>query len=389
MGSKPLQYILENIKEGCRYNCTITLPRTHEFHSFKMKDVLTQQVVESIRTGDYYKLPINSGYYLELNNGRPINHYSLQPPSLTIQDLKDALPGIVFSVDKYNFGFKNFKPLCSIEDIKTLSGYLCIDIDKLNQEDLIKYKTDLFHKFSFVKAVFVSPSGKGLKIVIKYNDCSGFLSDPNIRKDVHMWKDVYHELNMQLFSEIHQQTGLNCDPNAIDMNRLCYMSFDPEILIRIDNDVNPFNFKNINSGTKTISTVSEYKKAIKKERENYKFHEIKEGDASKFVNDLLFFINFMDKNNKRPFRDSDYDSVIYFIFGMVDAAHVYGLEKSLTYDLVNKVISLDPYYRDHKGEGESFIRNRFENAWSNYNPNRVDRRTLFTVNAMMNRILQV
>lgn len=389
MGSAPISRLLDGIKNGFRYNCTITLSRTHKFHSFKLKDVITKNVVEAIRTGDFSKLPLDKGFYLELTDNKPKFHSNLPPPEITTLDLKDALPCIVFSVNNYNPGMDKYKPKSKIEDINTLSGYICIDIDKLLPEDIAQYKHEIFMTFYFVKAIFTSPSGNGLKVIIKYNDTSNFLNDSEVKDDIFMRKDVYHKLNMNLFDEIYEKTGIKCDPDAIDMNRLCFISYDPDILIREDAEMIPYLFREFNRENKIIKTVKNYKSEIKTQRSRETEQVIKEGDGAKFINDVRFFIEQMKSKNIRPFADSDYNSVIYFIMGMVDAANVFDIDKNTTYDLVYQVISQDSYYGNHKGEGESFIQARFENIWNRYNPLREDRRTYKSVINLMKRILHV
>ena len=93
------------------------------------------------------------------------------------------------------------------------TGLICIDIDNIKDIEDIKNAVSLD---KFTLAVFVSPSGAGLKIIVKINEnehLNSFLA----------LKDFYeHSL------------GVVVDEQCKDVSRLCFVSYDTEIFINED-----------------------------------------------------------------------------------------------------------------------------------------------------------
>jgi hypothetical protein len=102
------------------------------------------------------------------------------------------------------------------------SGYVILDLDKLNPSDLEKAKSiasSITHTF----AAFVSPSGNGLKIIVAVNSTA-----------------EHHNLAFQQVSDYYEnQLQLNLDPSGKDVSRLCFMSYDPDCYRNINAE--PFN----------------------------------------------------------------------------------------------------------------------------------------------------
>jgi len=113
-------------------------------------------------------------------------------------DLKKNLPSICFSGT-----FSERKDECLIKH----SGYLILDFDNLENAKLSKEQ--LFKK-DYVKASWISPSGKGVKVLVK-------IADGNKHKE--HFQALQDEFN-------------NIDKSGINVSRVCYESYDPEILIR-------------------------------------------------------------------------------------------------------------------------------------------------------------
>ena len=118
-------------------------------------------------------------------------------------DLKKLLPAICFSG---TFTKRNDKA------IKEHSGLICLDFDGYNNSrDLLQEKEKL-SKNKFIYAVFISPSGNGLKALVKI---------PPI-PDNH--KSYFLSLQNYLNSEYFDKTCKN-------LSRVCYESYDPLIHI--------------------------------------------------------------------------------------------------------------------------------------------------------------
>lgn len=130
------------------------------------------------------------------------------------QKLKSNLPSICFS--------GTFKPDRRDIDLIDHSGFICLDFD--NVENLREKQTDIISN-KYVYACWISPSAKGIKALIKIADGS---------------KHREHFQALQtIFPEI--------DKSGINVSRVCYESYDPEIYTNESSEV----FKKI----KTIEKV--------------------------------------------------------------------------------------------------------------------------------------
>jgi hypothetical protein len=122
------------------------------------------------------------------------------------QELKKQLPCILFAG---TFQKRNKDSLVDS------SGYMILDFDKV--ENLEAKKHEIFNHH-FVKAVFVSPSGTGLKALIKIRKVKN--NDEFV---------IEFKRALEYFPEI--------DPSGKDICRVCFMSYDPDIFIKNDEEV--------------------------------------------------------------------------------------------------------------------------------------------------------
>ncbi len=116
------------------------------------------------------------------------------------------------------------------------SGYLILDLDKLNPKDLANAKNkaaEIPHTF----AAFISPSGNGLKIIVAVSSNA-----------------EHHNLAFQqVFDYYEQVLELEVDPSGKDVCRLCFMSYDPEC------------YRNINAEPFMVNIESEWESKKKQE----------------------------------------------------------------------------------------------------------------------------
>jgi hypothetical protein len=120
-------------------------------------------------------------------------------------DLKKQLPAICFSG---NFTKRNDASLTEH------SGLICLDFDGYkSSKDLLQEKEKLT-KNKFVFSVFISPSGKGLKVLVK------------VPKDVDNHKNYFSSLNKYFNSPYFDTTSKN-------VSRVCYESYDPLVHINL------------------------------------------------------------------------------------------------------------------------------------------------------------
>ena len=124
-------------------------------------------------------------------------------------NLKKNLPAICFS-GKFNKR--------SDDSIIEHSGLICLDFDGYaTNEDMLSEKQRLIDD-KYVMSVFISPSGNGLKALIK------------IPKDVENHKRYFDALGEYYNSEQFDVTSKN-------VSRVCYESYDPEIYIDMGSDI--------------------------------------------------------------------------------------------------------------------------------------------------------
>lgn len=89
------------------------------------------------------------------------------------------------------------------------SGYVILDLDKLNPTDLERAKS-LVALAPYTFAAFISPSGNGLKIIVPVNSTA-----------------EHHKLAFQQVCDYYEQAlQLVVDPSGKDVSRLCFMSYD-------------------------------------------------------------------------------------------------------------------------------------------------------------------
>jgi len=97
-----------------------------------------------------------------------------------------------------------------MEYLKMYSGFVHLDFDKLNPDELEK-ATEIITNIPFTFACFTSPSGNGLKVFIEINT------------GVENHKIAYQQVQQYYEKEI----GIEADPKCKDITRLCFVSDDP------------------------------------------------------------------------------------------------------------------------------------------------------------------
>lgn len=119
------------------------------------------------------------------------------------QELKKNLPAICFS-GKFNKRNDN--------SISEHSGFICLDFDGYKTKKDMMSEKERISKDRYVYSVFVSPSGNGLKALVK------------IPKDPENHKNYFISLEKYFKSEYFDKTSKN-------ISRVCYESYDPLIYI--------------------------------------------------------------------------------------------------------------------------------------------------------------
>lgn len=128
--------------------------------------------------------------------------------------IKGTLPAHIFSgIFKGGHGLVN------------LMGYnrvMTLDIDKLTAEAMLKVRKDLLED-PFVYAFWLSPSGKGFKGIVRLDFGDVILNDP----------DYWHKIAFRQLSKYFQELyGIELDKHCSDIPRLCFVSFDPDLVVK-------------------------------------------------------------------------------------------------------------------------------------------------------------
>jgi hypothetical protein len=103
------------------------------------------------------------------------------------------------------------------ELLSQYSEYVILDLDDLNPVQLVEAKK-IVALAPYTFAVFISPSGNGLKIIVAVNS-----------------KAEHHKIAFQQVSDYYAQAlQVEVDPSGKDVSRLCFMSYDPDCFRNIN-----------------------------------------------------------------------------------------------------------------------------------------------------------
>ena len=147
---------------------------------------------------------IKNGKYAEL-----VDQIRKEDDKSTRNELKKGLPAICFSGQ-----FKKRADDAIIEH----SGLICLDFDGYENSGLMLEDKHAMTENPYVMAVFVSPSGNGLKVIVKIP------AEP----DNH--KRYFEALQEHFDSKYFDVTSKN-------ISRVCYESSDPDMYINMESDV--------------------------------------------------------------------------------------------------------------------------------------------------------
>jgi len=100
----------------------------------------------------------------------------------------------------------------SIKGLEEYNGIICLDIDHVEDPEALKQKVA---KLEWANAAFITPSGKGLKVIVK------------TQATTETFKKT-EELVAQAFLEA---TGVSRDSHCKDISRIQFVSYDPDIYI--------------------------------------------------------------------------------------------------------------------------------------------------------------
>lgn len=162
--------------------------------------------IESVKTGFYRK----ADYVFDrIQTGRSkklIEKIRQEPEKEKRDKLKEGLPSICFA-GKFNYR--------SNDGITQHSGLICLDFDKIpTKDEVFDLKAEICTD-EYVFACFISPSGMGLKVIVKI--------PPNKKTHVGSFRALEKRFDSEYF-----------DSGTGNISRVCYESYDPDIYVNYD-----------------------------------------------------------------------------------------------------------------------------------------------------------
>lgn len=172
---------------------------------------------------------------------------------------KKSLPAVTFSATFQEYRRK--------DNLKDYNQILVIDIDKLSNEEMVSVGESLKNE-SLVFSYWKSPSNKGYKGLIKLRFIQDFEKTNT---------DFQHKYAFNLVSNYFLENhNIELDKSGSDITRLCFLTYDQEIIIK--KNIQEFRVENSN-----------IKEEIKKKKEN--------SSIIKFTSNKDALHNSLNRNN--------------------------------------------------------------------------------------------
>lgn len=125
-------------------------------------------------------------------------------------NLKKKLPCLLFSG---KFSARN------IAGLTEHSGFICLDFDKFPNGDELQLWRDNLESDSYTYSVFTSPSGRGLKCLVK-------IPPTDYRGHKAYFRGLQDYYDCEYF-----------DLTVFDVSRICFESYDPELQINLGSEL--------------------------------------------------------------------------------------------------------------------------------------------------------
>jgi len=109
----------------------------------------------------------------------------------------------------------------SIAGHEIYNGVICLDIDHVEKPEELK---ELASKLPWVHAAFITPSGKGLKVIVLTNAT----------------KENYKVIEEAIAHKFNISTGFSRDNHCKDIARIQYISYDPNVYYNSESEILTF-----------------------------------------------------------------------------------------------------------------------------------------------------
>lgn len=165
-------------------------------------------------------------------------------------------------------------------ELKQVSGLFVVDIDYQDNTmmfdlmDIEDVKKLIFDKLPDAALIFISPNGKGLKVVHRINP-TGHADTPE-----RIGRHAYFQLQ-----KAYQEIGLSIDDKCKDWNRLCFLSFDRKAILREDAPPRELKMRAV-----AVKEKSEYQE-IPKELPSWVLGFLSDGCSKGSRNDTAFKVS--------------------------------------------------------------------------------------------------
>lgn len=237
-------------------------------------EVSEKEIIEKIRIGYRIKGKICKLRKELQKNGKTFYY----------KNWKSKLPAFIIGGKYSKNGRKS-------EHLQVYNGWMIFDIDNIkSEEEYQKIFNKIIHN-PFVRAVFRSPSGNGMKIIVVTDN-----------KD----SEKHTELYKRLLKYYESILNVKFDETTCEVNRLCFYSYDPDIYYNENSEI--FDFEN------QVEIFSEEE-----------FHE--NIFETKFLNEIQFAIDFTNKVTK--FQNNNRNNYIYLLGKNCCG---YGMDKQIVID---------------------------------------------------------
>ena len=106
----------------------------------------------------------------------------------------------------------------SIKGMENYNGIICLDVDGVDDPESLKEKCK---DLNWVHAAFITPSGKGLKVIVKTDATS----------------DVYKVTEEKVAAMFLKATGSARDNHCKDIARIQFISHDPDLYYNTNSEI--------------------------------------------------------------------------------------------------------------------------------------------------------
>jgi hypothetical protein len=295
-------------------NFMLQINFTDSISGSNSKSIEVQKVLQQIKKGSWKDQISKIQHHISNGNNSKAN------------DIKRGLPAFTISAT-----YKNKRKK---ENIESYSGLLHLDYDKLDNVKEVKAKVI---SIPYTYAAFISPSGNGLKVLVKCNnDMSAHIYTFNALRG------YYDSL-----------LGVKSDRSVKDILRLCFVSYDPDLYLNEDAKVfehqsYPNNETKSQKDIKWVWDFTSNKQQFIEGNRN-KFIHLFACNANRFDYDINETLNYAYTYNDSTFNKEEIERTVKSAYennvNEKGSAAKPAISAILPYDIPQEITS--PYIPNH------------------------------------------